>query len=232
MTEAEWRACDEPRALVWFLRRTASDRKLRLLVCAFCRHIEPLLAPDPWHRIMDVAERYADGSVNDRERLHAMREVRAQYRHPQSTSADATHNQYLVRLMGRSLEKRVRPWCDGELGSVQYACWRATENLDDRTRMKRWPELTGPENRWHANVIRDVFGNPFCPASANPSWLTSTVVALARGIYEDRAFDRLPILADALQDAGCNNEDILDHCRGPGPHVRGCWVVDSVLAKL
>jgi hypothetical protein len=67
--------------------------------------------------------------------------------------------------------------------------------------------------------------------SADPSWLTPTVLSLAQGIYEGRAFDRLPILADALQDAGCDNEDVLDHCRGPGPHVRGCWVVDLVLGK-
>src|SRR5262245_19189484 len=65
----------------------------------------------------------------------------------------------------------------------------------------------------------------------DPNWLTSTVVDLARGIYEERAFDRLPILADALQDAGCDNDDLLGHCRGPGPHARGCWVVDLVLGK-
>jgi hypothetical protein len=74
-------------------------------------------------------------------------------------------------------------------------------------------------------------GNPFRPAAADPRWLTTTVLALARGIYAERAFDRLPILADALQDAGCGNEDILTHCRGPGSHVRGCWVVDLVLGK-
>lgn len=62
-------------------------------------------------------------------------------------------------------------------------------------------------------------------------WRTSTVVALAQGIYDDRAFDRLPILADALQDAGCDNPDILNHCRDTGPHARGCWVVDLVLGK-
>ncbi|WP_246523617.1 hypothetical protein [Gemmata palustris] len=79
--------------------------------------------------------------------------------------------------------------------------------------------------------LRCIFGNPFRPAVANPAWFTSTVLALATGIYEDRAFDRLPILADALQDAGCENADILNHCRSDGPHVRGCWVIDLLLGK-
>jgi hypothetical protein len=82
-----------------------------------------------------------------------------------------------------------------------------------------------------ATLIRCVFGNPFRPVTLDPQWRTSTVVDLARGIYDDRAFDRMPILADALQDAGCDSADALDHCRGPGPHVRGCWVVDLVLGK-
>jgi hypothetical protein len=81
------------------------------------------------------------------------------------------------------------------------------------------------------NLLHDVFGNPFRPISINPEWLTSTVVALATGIYEEKAFDRMPILADALQDAGCSNEDILNHCRGPGPHTRGCFVIDLILGK-
>jgi hypothetical protein len=80
-------------------------------------------------------------------------------------------------------------------------------------------------------IFRDIFGNPFRPVTVDPEWGTSTVVGIADGIYADRAFDRLPILADALQDAGCENSDLLDHCRGPGPHVRGCWVVDLVLGK-
>jgi hypothetical protein len=67
--------------------------------------------------------------------------------------------------------------------------------------------------------------------AVDPSWLTPPVVQLARGIYDERAFDRLPVLADALQDAGCANDDVLAHCRGPGPHVRGCWVVDVVTSR-
>ena len=69
------------------------------------------------------------------------------------------------------------------------------------------------------------------PASADPRWLTSTVLDLARAIYVERAFDRLPILADALEDAGCDSADVLAHCRGEGPHVRGCWVIDLLLGK-
>ena len=80
-------------------------------------------------------------------------------------------------------------------------------------------------------VVRDIFGNPFRPIAVAPEWLTSTVLALATGIYADRAFDRMPILADALEEAGCENANMLLHCRQPGEHVRGCWVVDLVLGK-
>src|SRR5262249_23472844 len=79
--------------------------------------------------------------------------------------------------------------------------------------------------------LRCIFGNPFHPVTLTPAWQTSTVTALAQSIYDDRAFDRLPILADALEDAGCDNADILNHCRQPGEHVRGCWVVDLILGK-
>jgi hypothetical protein len=83
----------------------------------------------------------------------------------------------------------------------------------------------------HAALLRDIFANPFRPVAINPAWRTSNVTALAQSIYDERAFDRLPILADALEDAGCDNVDILNHCRQPGEHVRGCWVVDLVLGK-
>jgi hypothetical protein len=82
-----------------------------------------------------------------------------------------------------------------------------------------------------ANCIRGIFGNPFRSIAVDPSWLTTDVRILAESIYADRAFDRMPILADALQDAGCDNEDILNHCRQPGEHVRGCWVVDLLTGR-
>jgi hypothetical protein len=81
------------------------------------------------------------------------------------------------------------------------------------------------------DYVRELFGNPFRPVTFSPEWRTDTAVSLARQMYEARDFSAMPILADALQDAGCDNDDILDHCRGTDPHVRGCWVVDLVLGK-
>lgn len=82
------------------------------------------------------------------------------------------------------------------------------------------------------DLIREIVGNPFHQLTLNPAWRTTDVMLLARGIYDERAFDRMPILADALQDAGCDSDDILTHCRDTSlTHVRGCWVVDLVLNK-
>jgi hypothetical protein len=130
-----------------------------------------------------------------------------------------------------------------------------------------WPEGGEQESsevfvryyRWLSDLLRDIVGNPFRPVAFDPNWLTTTIVAIARGIYESRDFSPMPLLADALQDAGCENEDILNHCRSArnfspmpvslkakiqganedylngsrfaGPHVRGCWVVDLILGK-
>ena len=82
-----------------------------------------------------------------------------------------------------------------------------------------------------SHILRDITPPLFRTVAFDPRWRSETAVALAAGIYEDRAFDRLPILADALEEAGCDHADVLAHCRGPGPHARGCWVVDLVLNK-
>ncbi len=83
----------------------------------------------------------------------------------------------------------------------------------------------------HCELMHDIYGNPFRPVALDSHWQSETVVALATGIYAERAFDRMPILADALEEAGCDHAVILTHCRGNGPHVRGCWVVDLILGK-
>ena len=80
-------------------------------------------------------------------------------------------------------------------------------------------------------LLRELFGNPFRPPPYEARWNSTDVLGVARGISEEQTFDRLPILADALMDAGCSDSAILGHCHGPGPHVRGCWVVDLVLGR-
>ena len=87
------------------------------------------------------------------------------------------------------------------------------------------------ERAEQVRLLWELFGNPLCPVNFNPDWRTPTVVGFAVQIYESRDFSAMPILADALQDAGCDNEVILSHCLGAGPHVRGCWVVDQILEK-
>jgi hypothetical protein len=88
-----------------------------------------------------------------------------------------------------------------------------------------------PEARYQCRLLRCLFGNPFRPARFDPSWRTCEVVTLAEGVYADRAFDRLPILADALEDAGCDDGNMLAHLRTDPDHARGCWVVDLILGK-
>lgn len=87
------------------------------------------------------------------------------------------------------------------------------------------------DNEGHATFLRDIFGNPFIKPQFKKKWRTDIAFALASQMYDSGDFSAMPILADALQDAGCDNDDILNHCRGPGPHVRGCWVVDLVLRR-
>ncbi len=94
-----------------------------------------------------------------------------------------------------------------------------------------WDTGRDAEEREQMKLTRDIFGNPFRPLAFDPSWRTTTAASLARTMYESRDFAAMPVLADALEDAGCDNAEVLAHCRGDGPHVRGCWVVDLVLGK-
>jgi hypothetical protein len=108
------------------------------------------------------------------------------------------------------------------------------QDFEGCVRVRAVADLTNPltEPRWRSiELIRDLFGNPFRPVTIDPAWLTRNVIAIAEGIYEDRAFDGMPILADILEESGCDDAAILEHCRSPAEHVRGCWVIDAILGK-
>ncbi|QEL13800.1 hypothetical protein [Limnoglobus roseus] len=117
------------------------------------------------------------------------------------------------------------PYPQGEIAAwlLHPAGWKAARTIDCFLTPEQGPPATA--------VQRELFFCTFRPRTVDSSWLTPTVVTVAEGIYADLAFDRLPILADALQDAGCEDADILGHCRSDGPHVRGCWALDLVLGK-
>jgi hypothetical protein len=150
--------------------------------------------------------------------------------HAVSYAADAVAYDALARSGSPALARITTEWTRRfRLRALSQERW--DRDQEDVRRLPEYTDARAAERRKQCVMLRDIFGNPFRPATLHPSWLMHTVRMLAEGIYADRAFDCLPILADALQDAGCENWDILNHCRGEGPHVRGCWVVDQVLNK-
>ena len=115
-------------------------------------------------------------------------------------------------------------------GCAFYSSNRGAK-LDGPNRDQEASELATAERRFQSDLLRDIFGNPFRPVAFDPAWRTEAAVGIAAKMYDDRQFAAMPILADALQDAGCEDEQVLTHCREPGTHVRGCWVVDLLLGK-
>ena len=189
------------RRLVTHARRIASDRKQRLFGCGFCRLHWDRLADDRLREAITIFENYADKPKPAPGRLHAAELI-----------AQANWNQP-----------------DTDLDTDLWQCVHAASFSVANGASEAIPLL---RSRPVQNaILRDLFGNPFRPVGFLPSWRTSAAVGVARSMYEARDFAAMPILADALQDAGCEDSTILSHCRGDGPHVRGCWVVDLVLGK-
>jgi hypothetical protein len=212
MTEAEWLAGDEPSQLWRWVRNKATWRKAHLFCTACARRVVSLALPREVNSLVNLVEQAADMNM-DRFALGEprMRVIEARER----LGSDLHRSAAMAAVYAASIELHTSSL---SVNSVFHEAAKATSDPD-------------AEYAAQANLLRDIFGNPFRPVALDTSWLSSTVVALARGIYDDRAFDRMPILADALEDAGCDNEDVLNHSRGGGPHVRGCWVVDLVLNK-
>jgi hypothetical protein len=219
-----------------FLRGRASDRKLRLLAVACCRRIWHLLGDEGSRRVVEVAARRADEEASREEILAGMKQANAG--HIQAITAMITsgsRDQTDLRAKLAALYTlqpdtpsavRISIKCAAE------AIFSPQGGLHDPSECSA-PALMA-EKQAQAALLRDIFGNPFRPVTVDPSWLAwnnGTVVKLAQGIYDERAFDRMPELADALEDAGYDNADILDHCRQPGDHVRGCLVFDLLLGK-
>ncbi|MDB5312003.1 MAG: hypothetical protein JWO38_6205 [Gemmataceae bacterium] len=219
MTEAEWLACADPVSMLRFLKGKANDRKLRLFACACCRRLWHLLVDERGRNGVGVAERLADGRATRDEVKEAEGHAR---RTMTSVPANAGYNATCAVVIALSHASYHGAFLQLAADTADIAGY-AVEPTGGQGK--------SAEHAAQAVLLRDISGNPFHPMTADPSWLTSAAISLAQGIYADRAFDRFPILADALQDAGCDHPDILAHCRSDGPHVRGCWVVDLVLGR-
>ena len=228
MNEAEWLACEHPDRLLDRLRGTRRDRKLHMLSVAACRRVRPLLTPRH-QRMLEVAERYADGLVGDTEYRARWREADAESR--LAAQPSPTLLSYAVETALRSIPPAFPSIASALSNAARAAGLAARERVSESVSELVAEVEHESELRAQSALLRDIFGNPFRPVAFADSWRSETVVALASAIYAERAFDRLPILADALEEAGCDHPDVLVHCRGPGPHVRGCWVVDLVLGK-
>lgn len=247
MTESEWLQCADPNKL--YMDRFATVpkpmRKLRLFACGCCRQIWEDITDPRCRLAVEVAEGYVDGLATDEQLDAGADSVEAACDEivrgdPQGVKQTAAH----------AAEMALRAPSDVAHPVAYVMTHRARETGKYATlRSGHFPRISaliravcgipyGDYNREFnrnlailADLFRDVFGNPYRLHTAHPSWLTTAVKSVAQGIYDERAFERLGILADALEKAGCDDIEFLDHCRRAQVHVRGCWVLDLLLDK-
>jgi hypothetical protein len=238
MTEAEWLGCDYPATMLHFLYGLPGDerrafcqgeigsRKLRLFACACVRRVWHLLADPRSRTAVEVAERYADGQ--------ATRDALATAAYPGADDAILQAAEAVRDIAGKAVwEAAIAAARTASVQGAWYAAGGGSYYSGRAVEFSAGAPLAELECRDQCRLLRCVLGNPFhTPAPPRPAWLAwndGTVRKLARTVYDERRFGDLPILADALEDAGCADADLLDHLREPGPHARGCWPVDLLL---
>jgi hypothetical protein len=222
MDEAGWLACQDPEPMLAFLRGRASRRQLRLFAVGCCRRVWRLLPEGPGRWAVEVAERYADGGAGRAELDTAAAAARDAWAAPWPFAEGAAVAAAFTPPEGEAAAARnaaraaARAESDAVGGSRAQAAWVAARGAQ-------------------CALLRDLFVSPFRPrprlAPVVLAWNDGTVVRLARAMYDARDFGNMPLLADALLDAGADDEGLVGHCRAGGEHVRGCWAVDLVLGR-
>jgi ssDNA-binding Zn-finger/Zn-ribbon topoisomerase 1 len=241
VNEQEWLAGTNPLSMLQFLLGKARDRKLRLFAVACCRRIWTLLPDETGKRLVDLAERVAERKVTPGALREGMRLAGDPTGDPAAAALascmpTAPQCQCGASLILRRGSRRSFYGCSNyPLCRNTQAYWNGLAGAAEGAALATGVPDPWAEYSMQARLLRDIFRNPFRPfPGIHPSWQTwqnSTIPALAQSLYDDRAFDRLPVLADALEEAGCQDAEILTHCRQPGVHARGCWVVDLLLGK-
>jgi hypothetical protein len=224
------------------LQSRSSVRKARLFSVACCNLLTPWITESTCRLAIKLSEQFADGKVGKHVLAAARKAFAASERMRLRRESEIRGLNKSLRL----LRENVRPivWSatwDACHYAVRADAWDAARLCQRAVRVvlqsipadvveKSLPQF-GPRSDLPTGILEDIFGNSFSPVEFDSRWRTSDVLGLARAIYDDKAFERMPILADALMDAGCEDEQVIAHCRGERPHVRGCWVVDLVLGK-
>jgi hypothetical protein len=231
--EKDWLAADDTDVLLAFLRGRVSERKVRLFAVACCRLVWHLLPEGPYRRAVEVAEAYAEGKATKKALTRAHKEARAQDTFDAEQDNNDTSDAEIDASAATLTTSDPKDIFDSVLTTVSNVTVALSEDAIPEVSPARDREL-GRADASLADLLREIVGNPFRPVVINPQWLTSNdgvVRNLATAIDTEQAFDRLPILADALEDAGCDNIELLAHLRSPGPHVRGCWALDQLLGR-
>jgi hypothetical protein len=227
LTEAEWLAAKTVIHLDLYRSAWKQFRKWRLFGVACCRRVMTLVAEERLEALAAAAEQFADEQIPWDE-VKRIRKVMARIRKeliPRNDRSFTPDEAKLDVLDAVNLAAGKTPI--GALGADRQSRYAAAAKA-----RPDWQLGHDSEEREQIRLARDIFGNPFRPVAFDPDWHTSTALALAKQMYDSRDFSAMPILADALQDAGCDNDEVLNHCRdAAGVHVRGCWVVDLVLGK-
>jgi hypothetical protein len=223
MTEAKWLACGDPETMLRLVGKKANGRKLRLFACACARRVWRRITQKLSRRAVEVAEQFADGLATAEE-LGAARTALSGYL-SRSRLSDGGSTAYCTTLEDGYACARDAAEFGREMAAFKTDV--DAETLEEGRRV---------EQRHQCDLLRDIFGPaPFRPLPRlNAAWMAwegGTVPKFAAAAYEERAFDRLPILADALEEAGCDAVELLSHLRGTGAHVRGCWAVDLLLGR-
>lgn len=230
MTEAELTGWTDPRRMLeHLLQGNVSDRKLRLFAVACCRRIWGLLEDGSGQRAVEMAEQFAD-TLTFADEL-----ATANTKADNAWKTDDSRAEVRSRRIAAFYADYAASWTLG-VRSDNEGRWPLNvidviqEAKEIATGLSSHPEKYAQQ----ALLLHDIFGNPFRPVTIEPAWLAwhdGLLASMARQMYESRDFTDMPILADALEEAGCTNADILGHCRSGGEHVRVCWVVDLVLGK-
>jgi hypothetical protein len=235
MTEAEWLTretlLDAPQfsPLSW-LREPGDERRMFLFLAAYLPRLMSGQFCPACLQILPLFLRHADAGLTAADWQKALRDS-----HPRTGEAECATRPVFRRVIQylRGIFCPAEFW-NGLLQTydeVEYQMRRQHWGDADRSWFQNHAAETDSVSRDGMRLLKDIAGNPYRPRTFDFEWRTDTVLALARQMYESRDFSTMPILADALQDAGCDNASVLEHCRLPGDHVRGCWVVDALLGK-